>query len=597
MEQLLDWMAANPQVWAWFTTAVRFLFPVLALLILIRTIRSLLTVPCLPEVWAYLTLPNGAQEPLTHWENILGRGGNSDVILNYPVVSRQHAALIRQADDTWTAYDLGSKGGVTVNGRPVEGSAPVQYGDVVGIGGVETVLLPLSPEEKAQRRQRRRAMRPVSPWLGLVLLTVFQALTALQLTISEGENATVMIPLTFLLLTGVMWLYFLTLRALRRVGFEMETIAFFLSTLSLAVTSSSNTPALFKQFLCVVLGLALFLVLGVFLRNLDRAKKIRWLMAAGAIGLLSLTVVLYLLGLTGTKYGAANWLTIAGISVQPSELAKICYIFAGAATLDRLFRKRNLGLFILLTGVCLACLAYMSDFGTAAIFFVTFLVIAYLRSGDFATLSLICGGAVFGGLMLVTVKPYILRRFAAWGHAWEQASDGGFQQTRTMSAAASGGLIGVGPGEGWLHRVPAADTDLVFGMLCEEWGLIIAVLAVLCIVALAVFAVRSCRAGRSSFYTIAACAATSLLVFQTTLNVLGSVDILPLTGVTFPFVSNGGSSMLSSWTLLAFLKAADTRSNASFAIRPQDRHSASWLGNLIPAKGGRVQKEVFGEKD
>ena len=597
MEQLLDWMAANPQVWAWFTTAVHFLFPVLALLILIRTIRSLLTVPCLPEVWAYLTLPNGAQEPLTHWENILGRGGNSDVILNYPVVSRQHAALIRQADDTWTAYDLGSKGGVTVNGRPVEGSAPVQYGDVVGIGGVETVLLPLSPEEKAQRRQRRRAMRPVSPWLGLVLLTVFQALTALQLTISEGENATVMIPLTFLLLTGVMWLYFLTLRALRRVGFEMETIAFFLSTLSLAVTSSSNTPALFKQFLCVVLGLALFLVLGVFLRNLDRAKKIRWLMAAGAIGLLSLTVVLYLLGLTGTKYGAANWLTIAGVSVQPSELAKICYIFAGAATLDRLFRKRNLGLFILLTGVCLACLAYMSDFGTAAIFFVTFLVIAYLRSGDFATLSLICGGAVFGGLMLVTVKPYILRRFAAWGHAWEQASDGGFQQTRTMSAAASGGLIGVGPGEGWLHRVPAADTDLVFGMLCEEWGLIIAVLAVLCIVALAVFAVRSCRAGRSSFYTIAACAATSLLVFQTTLNVLGSVDILPLTGVTFPFVSNGGSSMLSSWTLLAFLKAADTRSNASFAIRPQDRHSASWLGNLIPAKGGRVQKEVFGEKD
>lgn len=125
---------------------------------------------------------------------------------------------------------------------------------------------------------------------------MFQALTALQLTISEGENATVMIPLTFLLLTGVMWLYFLTLRALRRVGFEMETIAFFLSTLSLAVTSSSNTPALFKQFLCVVLGLALFLVLGVFLRNLDRAKKIRWLMAAGAIGLLSLTVVLYLAG-------------------------------------------------------------------------------------------------------------------------------------------------------------------------------------------------------------------------------------------------------------------------------------------------------------
>ena len=163
------------------------LFPVLALLILIRTIRSLLTVPCLPEVWAYLTLPNGAQEPLTHWENILGRGGNSDVILNYPVVSRQHAALIRQADDTWTAYDLGSKGGVTVNGRPVEGSAPVQYGDVVGIGGGGDRAAPLSGGKgSAPPAAAGHAARV--PWLGLVLLTVFQALTALQLTISEGRT-------------------------------------------------------------------------------------------------------------------------------------------------------------------------------------------------------------------------------------------------------------------------------------------------------------------------------------------------------------------------------------------------------------------------
>ena len=588
MDLLLQWLTDNPQFCGWFTTLVRFLFPILALMILIRTIHSLLTVPCLPEVWAYLTLPNGAQEPLTHWENILGRGGNSDVILNYPVVSRQHAALIRREDDTWTAYDLGSKGGVTVNGRAVADSAPVQYGDVIGLGGVETVLLPLSPEEKAQRRQRRRAYRPVSPWLGLILLTVFQVLTAVQLTISEGENATAVIPLTFLLLTGVMWLYFLVLRACRQVGFEMETIAFFLSTLSLAVTASSNTGALLKQFLCVAMGLAGFLVLGVFLRDLDRAKKIRWLMAGAAMALAAVT----LLPGVPTQYGAANWLTIAGVSVQPSELAKICYIFAGAATLERLFHKRNLGLFILLTGVCLGCLALMSDFGTAAIFFVTFLVIAYLRSGDWATLALICGGGVFAVLTVLSLKPYILRRFATWGHAWQNASTGsGYQQTRTMASAASGGLVGVGPGEGWLHNVAAGDTDLVFGMLCEEWGLIIALLAVGSIITLAVFAVRACRAGRSSFYVIAACAATSMMVFQTCLNVFGAVDILPLTGVTFPFVSNGGTSMISSWGLLAFLKATDTRPNASFAIRLPSRREDRKNAALAPQAGEEWEAE------
>ena len=92
-------------------------------------------------------------------------------------------------------------------------------------------------------------------------------------------------------------------------------------------------------------------------------------------------------------------------------------------------------------------------------------------------------------------------------------------------------------------------------------------LMVLCIVALALFTVRSAAVGRSSFYTIGACTASSILVVQTILNTLGTVDVLPLTGVTFPFVSNGGSSMICAWGLLAFVKAADTRQNASFAVR------------------------------
>ena len=136
-----------------------------------------------------------------------------------------------------------------------------------------------------------------------------------------------------------------------------------------------------------------------------------------------------------------------------------------------------------------------------------------------------------------------------------------------MTAVSSGGLPGCGAGEGWFHTTAASDTDLVFALLSEEWGLIIAILAVLCIVTLGVFAVRSIMAGRSAYYSIAACAATSLFIFQTMLNVCGALDLLPFTGVTFPFVSSGGTSMIVSWGLLAFLKAADTRQNASFAVR------------------------------
>ncbi len=562
---LPELLAAYPAAGVFYTAVVRFLFPVLAGAILWRAVKSLLHAPHTPETWGQLSLPGGGTVPLTHWENILGRGKSADVRLNYPSVSRQHAALCRDEEGQWTLYDLDSKGGVLLNGETVDHSTPIRMGDKMELGGVPLLFLPQTVEEQEEQAQKRRSERPAAMWPSFLWLTVFQLLTCVQLMISGGGET---VPLAFLGLTAVMWLYAGALRIFRCVGFEMETIAFFLSTLSLAVTASSAPGSLLKQLLAVILGLGLFLTLGIFLRDLGRVQRNRWVMAAASIGLLVITLVL-----GNRKYGAVNWISVGPLSFQPSEISKICYIFAGSATLERLFRKRNLTLFIVLTGLCVGLLGLMSDFGTAAIFFVTFLVLAYLRSGDFATLSLICGGAVFGAGIIVKFKPYILDRFAAWGHAWADPAGRGYQQTRTMSAAASGGFWGMGAGNGWLHRVPAADTDLVFGMLCEEWGLVIACFAVGAIAALAFFTVRACRVGRSSFYCLAACAAGSLLVFQTSLNVFGSVDLLPLTGVTFPFVSNGGSAMISAWGLLAFLKATDTRDNASFAIRRQKTRS------------------------
>ena len=571
LQRLLDtltvFLAENPLVGAWYTTVVRFVFPLLALMILVGAIRSLWKVKHPDEVWGYLGMANGVRLPITHWENIIGRAPACDVQLEYPSVSRQHAALIREDDGSWTVYDLGSKGGVKVNDLPVDEYAVVEDGDTLSFGGIPTMLVPISAEEKREQMAERRVEgRPAGMWGSLVLLTQFQVLTALQLIVAAGENASVTVPLTFLTFTAVCWGYFIVLRSFRRIGFEMETIAFFLCTLSLAVTGSTVPDECPKQLVAILMGLAIFLVLGFFLRDLTRAQRVRWIMGAAAVGMLVITLLI-----GSSEGGAKAWIRLGGLSLQPSELAKICYIFAGAATLDRLFNKRNLWLFIGLTGICGACLALQNDFGTALVFFVTFLVIAYLRSGDFATLGLICAGCFAGGMVLLTVKGHVAARFASWGHIWEDVYGAGFQQTHTLTAAASGGMIGVGAGKGWLSGLAAADTDIVFGMLCEEWGLVIAVLTVLCIITLAVFAVRACRAGRSSFYTIAACAATSLLVFQTCLNVFGAVDILPFTGVTLPFVSNGGSSMLSAWGMLAFLKATDTRQNASFAVRLPSR--------------------------
>ncbi len=128
--------------------------------------------------------------------------------------------------------------------------------------------------------------------------------------------------------------------------------------------------------------------------------------------------------------------------------------------------------------------------------------------------------------------------------------------------AASGGLFGVGLGQGYLKKIFAGDSDLVFGMLCEELGLLMAVVVVIGIALLILFARSDVTRSRSTFYSITACAAAGLLLFQTCLNIFGSTDILPLTGVTLPFISAGGSSMMATWGLLAFIKASDERTYA-----------------------------------
>ena len=132
---------------------------------------------------------------------------------------------------------------------------------------------------------------------------------------------------------------------------------------------------------------------------------------------------------------------------------------------------------------------------------------------------------------------------------------------------AAGGFFGLGANQGKLKNYFAADSDIIFATICEEWGLLMSVMLVLTVVALAVFAIRSASMGRSSFYVIGTCTAAAIMLAQAILNALGTVDVMPFTGVTFPFVSNGGSSMIGAWGLLAFIKAADTRQNASFAVR------------------------------
>lgn len=554
-----DFVSALCTVW-------RYLAPILMLVILWRCAKPLLRYRREPETWGWLVMPDGRYLPVNHWESIIGRAKRSDIIVDFPTVSRSHAVLTRFDDGSWSITDIGSKAKICVNGQEVSVSA-VNYGDVISLGGVEMRLEPVTAQEVEEQTHRRtRPIDQTMPSLTLLLLTLFQILTVIQLFTSCEAKSLNRIFLAFLSLVCLQWLLFFALRLMNRSGFEAETMAFLLCTIGLAVIATSDPSALMKQVVCIFGGMVIYLFLSWSLRDLSRAKKVRYLAAVGGVLLLMINLVI------GQEInGARNWISLGPVSLQPSELVKLCFILVGASTMDRVVAKRNVISFIAYSVLICGCLALMKDFGAALIFFVTFLVIAFMRSGSFSTVALAIMAVVFAVLILLLYfedySGYIQRRFSVWGHVWDDPYNMGYQQVRAMMSMASGGLFGLGAGNGWLHHVAAADTDLVFALVGEEWGFLVALMCVSVIVVLAGFVFRSCVMARSSFYTIAACAAVTVMTVQTILNVFGTMDLLPLTGVTLPFVSNGGSSMLCCWGLLAFIKSVDTRQNASVAVK------------------------------
>ena len=563
MEEILNHLPADPALLASeYVGFLRLSLPVLTVLLLLRCFLPLLTFRREPEIWAWLNLSDGSQIPVTHWETVIGRSKSCDVTFGLGSVSRNHAVLTRYDDGSWTISDAGSRGGTFVNNRQVEICA-LKPTDHINIGGVEMQLQPITARQEIRQAELRT--KAASGWdsvTNLMLLTLLQCMMFLGF-LFRGEQAELRNILQGF--GGIMlcqWMLYLFYVVIRRKSFEVETIAFFLCTMGMAALSTVRPGETSKQLIAMILGVGLFLFLGWSLRDLERAKRIRYFATVAGVGFLVITL------LFGTEiYGAKNWLILGGLSLQPSELSKVCFAFAGASTMDRIMSKRNLFLFITYSVLICGLLALMNDFGTALIFFCAFLVIAYLRSGSMGTVALAITALVFAGVIALKIAPHALQRFSVWRHIWEDPYNTGYQQTQALMCLASGGLFGLGPEGGLLQHVFAADSDIVFATVSEEWGLIMAVSTVLCIAALGFFTIRTAQVSRSSFYTIGGCTAAAVLVIQTILNCLGTLDILPFTGVTFPFVSNGGTSMIGAWGLLAFVKAADTRQNASFAVR------------------------------
>jgi cell division protein FtsW len=544
--------------------ALRILMPVYAIIIVYQCYAAMRRRrrPEKPLVTLYNTV-TGLKLPVIFWENSIGRSRASDIVVDDPAVSRNHCVLLRRASG-WYICDTGSKGGTYVNGEEAVGRTRVLIDDVISVGNSQFQFLRGEDYDENLRYSwffKKANNKPaMKSWKLMLLITLFHFFMCVEAVFwQDGTNKYSPLVLFGCLAVAEWTFFFVSSKVLKRVSFELESLALFLTGVGVMLLVRQVERSAYVQLIAAVVGMALFCVIIKFIEDPDRTSstKLRYGLMIAAVGLLGVSIVFGKI-----TYGAANWVKIGGISLQPSEIVKIIYIFIGANTLDRLQTKKNLFEFIIFSAVCVGLLALMGDFGTALIFFMTFLLISFMRSGDFKTVILAIVAAVFGVSIVLRFKSYVLDRFKAWGHAWEYANDLGYQQTHVLTYIASGGLFGVGIGNGFLKGVGASESDLVFGLVSEEMGVIVAITLAVAVACLVIYARAITTRSRSTFYSISACCAAGLLVIQLSLNVFGATDILPLTGVTFPFISCGGSSVLSCWGLIAFIKAADERTYA-----------------------------------
>ena len=286
MEEVIQWMMMAKESYTDLAISLlRYIAPALAFVLLWRCLKPLLLFKREPEIWAWLHLADGTKHALTHWENVIGRSKSSDVRIDFPTVSRNHAVLTRYDDGSWTVTDANSKGGVWVNGQQVKICA-LEEDDVINIGGMDMTLAPITKrQESLQAQLRTKGASGFDSVANLLLLTIFQCICCIGLLLGGKPEHFATIIQGFGGIFAAQWALFIFYAIIRRSAFEVETVAFFLCTMGMAALASIKPAETGKQLFAMFLGILVFLIVGWSMRDLERAKKFRYLAVILGIGI------------------------------------------------------------------------------------------------------------------------------------------------------------------------------------------------------------------------------------------------------------------------------------------------------------------------
>ena len=319
----------------------------------------------------------------------------------------------------------------------------------------------------------------------------------------------------------------------------------FLCALGVLVLYATNPNYAYQQTMYYGVGLGTMVVCIYLVRIIRNWHIPVLLMIPVSLAMLALPLVI-----GKETNGAKNWFYIGSLSVQPSEIVKLSLLVIISFYMSR--HKMIPWLFFAVC--CLGLLMLQKDLGTALMYYGTTLMLFYASSGNLAltVLGLAGGGgaAVMGYKMFAHVK----KRVAIWLNPWSDYENAGYQIVQGLMALASGGMLGCGLGLGTPTTIPVYHTDFIFAVICEQFGLIFGLCVLAMYVALIWRGATIAMAARRSFHGLLAMGCTVLIALQTFTIIGGVIKLIPLTGVTMPFVSYGGTSLVSSMCLIGLLQ-------------------------------------------
>lgn len=381
-------------------------------------------------------------------------------------------------------------------------------------------------------------------------------------------------------------------------------VVFTLSGIGITFVTRLQPDSSLGQVIFLFLGVALMVGTLAVVKNLEVIKRYKYVL--GIAGIILLVLPMFI----GTEiYGSKLWIKIGGFQFQPGEFAKVLIVLflAGYLTENRELlsisnrtvlgikfpRLRLLYPLFIVWGVCLLVVAFERDLGSALLFYTIFLIMLYVATGRVSYVIIGLALLAIGAFGMYQIMSHVQVRVAIWLDPFSDAQNLGYQIVQSLFSLADGGLAGVGIGKGMADIIPVVASDMIFAAIGEEMGLLGGSAVLLLFMLFAVRGLTTAARAKSDLAAFSAAGLTAAISFQAFTIVGGVTKLIPLTGVTLPFMSQGGSSLLASFVIVALLlRAGDEATGRSTEIANTSTDLAT-AGYRTTVRGSHMRRPAL----